>query len=134
MYQYISGFLCFCCNHVLMTCYVYCEAYQCRWYIDIVKGSGHGILATDGRKSEANLCFISAQQSCKRLAPSFRLLAHAAEVLLEGESYFAIITACCHDFRQRFCHCVNGTVVWAPAGYIGIKAVAHHGHCICLTV
>ena len=82
----------------------------------------------DRRKSKAHLCIVSTKECCKRLAPSGWITAHSAEVFLEGKTDLSIITTCCHDLCHRRDNCVNSTMVWAPAGKIWIKAIAHHGN------
>ena len=94
----------------------------------IVEGTGHAVLAADGRKSKAKLCVVSTKQGCKRSAPAGRILSHALEVLLEGEADLSEITAACHDLRYGRKHGINRTVIRAPAGQIRIIAVAHHGN------
>ena len=58
-------------------------------------------------KPEAELRGISAKQSCKRLAPSLRILCHPAEVLLERKADLSVISAVCHDPCHRLKHCIG---------------------------
>ena len=115
----ISGLLEFRGDHVLRACNVNREGNQSRWDVDLfsallIKGTGHTVLTADGRKSEAQLRIVGTEECCERLAPSLRILAHSAEVLLEGKSYFLEVTACGHDAGQGFEYRINGSVVWAP--------------------
>ena len=79
--------------------------------LSIIEGAGHAVLAADGRKSEAELCVVSTEQCCERLAPSCRILRHSAEVLLEGEADLAEIAACCHDLRHG-CPALRKSAPW----------------------
>ncbi len=47
---------------ILLFCHIYCEGNQCRRHIQFIKGTGHGIFTTDGRKSKTNLGLISAEK------------------------------------------------------------------------
>ena len=134
----VSGFLEFRRDHVLCVRHVNCEGDECRRNVDLfsallIEGSGHAVLSADGRKSEAELCVVSTEKCCERLAPSCRLAAHSAEVLLECEADLLIIAACCRDLRNGCENRIDRTVVRAPAGEIRIEAVAHHGHSVALS-
>ena len=136
-YDLASCFLKFRSNDVLAAVYIYCKGNKCRRYIDltvfIIKGTGHTVLTADGRKSKAHLRIVSTRECCKWLAPSGWVAAHSAEVFLESKADLFIITACSHDLCYRRDNCINSAMVWAPAGKIWIKAVAHHGNGICMS-
>ena len=84
--QLAAGLLEFRTDDIADRIHVYGKGYQCRRYIDLIERSAHGILAADGRKAKPHLCRISSQKSCRRLAPTLRILAHPAEILLEGKA------------------------------------------------
>ena len=127
-YQLISCRFKLRCDDIFFFCHIHCKGHQCRRNINLVKGSGHGIFSSDGRKAESDLCTVCSQQCCKRLAPALRILVHSAEILLEGESYFLVISTGSHDTGKGLQYRINGTVVWAPGGQIGIKSIGHHGY------
>ena len=131
--QLISCLFQFWGDDVLLARNIHRKRNQCRRHIDlavmlIIKGTGHTVFSADGWKSETKLCIVSAKQCRKRLTPAGRIIGHSLEILLEGKADLLKITACCHDLRHRGNHCVNRTMIWAPAGQIWIKAVTHHGH------
>ena len=126
-YQLVSGFFQFRSNHIFQFRHIHGKRYQSRRNVDIIEGSGHTVFSADGRKSESHLRIVCAQQSRKRLAPAGRILAHSAEVLLEGKADFAEITACRYDSGDGFRHRIDCAVIGAPAGYIRIKSITHHG-------
>ena len=115
-------------------CHIDSEGHKGRRYIDIVEGSGHGILAADGCKTVTHLCLISTEQSGKRLAPALRILCHSAEILLEGKMNLPEITAGSHYFCHGLRDSVNSTMIRAPAGQVRIKAIGHHGHGRCIAL
>ena len=134
----ISGLLEFRGDHVLRACNVNREGNQGRWDVDLfsallIKGTGHTVLTADGRKSEAQLRIVGTEKCCERLAPSCRLAAHSAEVLLECEANLPVVAACCRDLSDRCEDCIDRAVIRTPAGKIRIKAVAHHGHSVALS-
>ena len=132
--QFASCFFQFRCDNILFLCHIHCEGNQCRRNIDVIKGSGHTVFSSDRRKTKSHLCRICTEQCCKRLAPAFRIFGHTTEVFLECKADLCVISTICHDTCDGFHNCVNGTVIRAPAGYIWIKSVAHHGHSICFSV
>ena len=130
----VACFLQFRSHDIAMLCNIYCKGYQCRRYIDIIEGTGHTVLTTDGRQSEADLCIISTKQCCKRLAPTLRIGGHSAEVLLEGETNLAVVTAGCYDLSHRFHYCIDSAMVRAPGRKVRIESVTHHGYSIGLAL
>ena len=96
-YQLISHCLKLRCDDVALFCHIHGKGYQCRRYVDLVEASGHGIFSSDRRQTESDLRIVCAEQCGKRLAPALRLLAHSAEILLEGKAHLAVITAGSHD-------------------------------------
>ena len=131
--QLISCFFQFRGNHSLVTGYIHCKRYQCRWYINLIEGTGHGVFSTDRWKSKSQLCFIRAQECCKRLTPSLWIFAHSAEVFLECQTDLLIVSTTCYDLGYGLQYCVNRSVIWAPAGKIWVKSISHHRYCIGLT-
>ena len=119
-------------NDILVAVHIHRKGNQGGGHVDlavlVVEGPGHAVLAADGGQPEAHLRAVGPQKRCKRLAPTFRILVHPAEILLEGETDLAVVSARGHDLGHRGEHRVHGPVVGAPAGQVGIKAVAHHGH------
>ena len=113
--QLISSLLQLRRNDVAALCDVYCKGYQSGRNVNVVEGTGHGILTTDGRKAKADLCVISAKQCCEGLAPTGRIARHSAEVLLEGKANLGEVTAICNDLCHGLYHCINCTMVRAPA-------------------
>ena len=95
-----------------------------------VKCAGHAVLSADGGKAKAHLGAVGAEKCRKRLAPAGGIRAHSAEILLEGKADLPVIPACGRDLGDGGHHRVHRPVVGAPAGEIGVKAVAHHGHCV----
>ena len=53
--------------------------------VDVLKAAGHGVLAADGRKSQAHLRLQRAEQGGKGLAPAAGVLLGALEIFLEGK-------------------------------------------------
>ena len=133
-YQFTSCLFQFRCDNILFLSHIYRKGNQCRRNINIVEGSGHTVLSTDRWKAKSHLCRICTEQRCKGLTPTFRILCHSAEVFLEGETDLGVISTVRYDACNRFYNCINCTVIWAPAGYIWIKSVAHHSHSICFSV
>ena len=128
----VSGLLKLRRNHVLSVSHIDCKGHQGRRHVDLlaaflVEGAGHAVLSADGRKAEAHLRAVCAEQSRKRLAPPLRILAHSAEIFLECKADLLKITAGSHDLRHRGQNRIDGSMVRAPAGKIRIEAVAHHG-------
>ena len=115
-YQLISCFFQFRCDHVFFSCHIDCERNQCRRHVNIVKGSGHGIFSTDGWQAETDLCIKRTEQCGKRLAPSLWIFTHSAEILLEGEAYFLVVTTGGHDTGKGFQYGIYRSVVWTPGG------------------
>ncbi len=93
----------------------------------------YSVFSTDGRQSKPHLCLKGSQQSSERLAPSVGIFGHSAEILLESETDLAVISAACHDSGNGLYHCIYRTMVRAPAGQIGIKAIGHHGDSVGLS-
>ena len=112
----------------LIAGHVHREGHQRGRHVDIVEGTGHAVLAADGRQAEAQLRAVRAQQSREGLAPAVRIFRHPAEILLECETDLPIVAAGSHDPGHRFQHCVDCAVVRGPAGQVRIEPVAHHGH------
>ena len=104
------------------------KAHQSRRHIDLVKGTGHGVLAADRSESQLELCLIGTEQGREGLRPSLRLVVvHAAEELLEGQVNLVDIAARRSDFCDRVADRVDSAVIGTPAREIGIEAVAHNG-------
>ena len=53
---------------------------------------------------------------------------HPAEIFLEGKPDLPVVAATGHDLGHRLCHRVDGAVIRAPGGQIGVKSITHHGH------
>ena len=134
LHKHIVCFLKLRCNNILLLRHIHCKGNQGGRNINIIKGSGHTVLSTDGRKSVSNLCIISTKECCKGLAPSLGIRGHTSEIFLEGKSNLAEVTATCHDLCHGFRHSINCPVIRAPGGKIRIKAIAHHCHGICLSL
>ena len=121
-------------NDILVAVYVHCKGNQSGGHVDlavlVVEGPGHAVLAADGGQAEAHLGAVSPKERRKGLAPALRILVHPAEILLEGETDLAVISARSHDLSHGGEHRVHSPMVGAPAGQIGVKAVAHHGHSV----
>ena len=115
-------------NDGLIAGHIHCKGYQCGRYVDLIEGTGHTVLSSDGGQSEAQLRAVRAKERCKGLAPAMRILGHSAEVLLEAETDLAVIAACRHDSRHGLNDCVNSAMIGAPAGQVRIEAIAHHGY------
>ena len=60
-YQLISHCLKLRRDDVALFCYIHGKGYQCRRYVDLVEASGHGLLSSDGRQPEADLCIVSTE-------------------------------------------------------------------------
>ena len=125
-YKLISCFLKLRCNNIFFCCHIHCKRNQCRWYINMLKCSGHTVFSTDRRKTKSKLCTVSTKKCCEWLAPSMWILCHTAEVLLECETDLTVISSCCHNFGYRLCHCVNSSVVRTPCWQIRIESETHH--------
>ena len=133
-HQLVSGLLKLRRQDVLLVPDIHRKGHQSRRHVDIVEGAGHTVLAADGGQAKAQLRAVGAQKSREGLAPAVGILRHAAEVLLEGEADPPVVAACRHDSGHRFNHRVHRSVVGAPAGQIGIEAIAHHSHRIRLSL
>ena len=133
LHQDIALFLQLGRDHVILRGDVHRKGNQGRRDINVVEGTGHGVLAADTRDLITDLRVVCAQQCGKRLAPALRILRHSAEVLLEGKVQVLIITAGGDNFRDGLCHRVDRAVVRAPVGQIRVKAIAHHGDGVCLS-
>ena len=133
-YKFVSCFLKFRCNNILLKSHINSKGYKCRRYVNILECSWHTVFSSDRRKSETNLCCISTKKCCKWLAPSLWILCHSTEILLECEADLSIISTCCHNLGNWLCHCINSSVVWAPAWQIWIKSITHHRNTVCCSV
>ena len=100
----------------------------------MVEGTGHTVFSSDRRQAVAHLCVVCTKKCCERLAPAVRILSHSAEIFLEGEADFAVIAADCHDAGQGLGYGIDCSVIRAPARYVWIKAVAHHGNGVGLSI
>ena len=128
------GFFQFRRDHVAKLRGVHSEGDE-RWrHVDIIKAAGHAVLSSDGGKAESKLRFVRAQKSRERLAPPVRILRHPAEILLEGKSDLPEITSGSDDPRHGFGDRVSRAVIRTPRGQIRIKAIAHHGDGLGLSV
>ena len=114
--QFISCFLKLRCHHMLSFRYIDCKGNKGWRYINFIEGTGHTVFTANGRKSESKLCIVCTKQCCKRLAPAFRIGGHSAEVFLEGKAYLMEITTACYNFRKRFRHCINSSMIRTPGG------------------
>ena len=101
---------------MLLICGIHRKGNQCRRNVDLVKGSGHAVLSSDGRQPKAQLGLVGPQQCGERLAPAGGLLRHPTEILLERKTDLFIIASCCHDLGHRRYNCVYSAVIRAPAG------------------
>ena len=115
-YQLISCFFQLWCDDIFFSCHIDRKGNKCRRHVNIVEGSGHGIFSTDGRQTETNLCIKRTEQCGKRLAPSLWIFTHSAEILLEGEAYFLVVTTGGHDTGKGFQYGIYRSVVWTPGG------------------
>ena len=115
-------------DHMGTLFHVHRKGNQSRRHIDIVEGSGHGVLAADGGKAVAQLCIKGTEQRREGLTPALRILRHPAEVFLEGKTDLRMISARRHDSGDGFRHRIHRSVVRAPGGQIGVKAAAHERH------
>ena len=115
-------------DHGLAGSDIHREAHQRRRDIDLVEGSGHGVLAADGSKAQLHLRLVRAQQRREGLAPAEGLLiVHSAEVLLEGKVDLSPVAAGSSDLRHGIRHREGRAVEGTPLGEIRVEAVAHHG-------
>ena len=127
-YQLITGLLQFRRDYIVHFGHVHRKGYEGWRNVDLIKGSGHAVLSANGGQPEALLCGKCPQQRGKRLTPAFRVSCHPAEVFLEGKAYLFIVAAVGNDSGNRLCHRIDSAVIWAPAGDIGVKSIAHHGY------
>src|SRR5699024_11440510 len=100
-YKLIACCFEFRCNNVSNLRNVHSKGNQCRRYIDILEGSGHTVLSSDGWKSVCDLCAVCTKECRKRLTPAFRIFCHSAEILLECEADFPVISAGSYDLRSE---------------------------------
>ena len=131
LHNLIAALLEFRCNNILLFCHIHCKGNKGCRYMDIIEGTGHGVLTADGWQSETDLCCVCTEKRAHWLAPALCILSHAFEVFLECETNFTEITACCHNLSNRFYNRISSTVIWAPVGKIWVKTIAHHSDCIC---
>ncbi len=97
-----------------------------RRHVNVLKCSGHAVFPSDGRQPEPELRAVCAQERRERLAPSLRLHAHAAEILLERKADLSKIAAVCHNLCHRLRHRIDCPVIRTPCRQIGVKPIAHH--------
>ena len=116
-------------NDVFDAVYCDCEGYQCRRYIDIFKGTTHGVLTADGSDFQTFLCHECAQQSRQRFAPAFCVFTQFFEVFLEGQINFFEICTSRNQFCNGFYDCQICTVVRALFCDKRIVAPCHQGAC-----
>ena len=102
------------------------ERNQRRRHVNLVERAGHGILAADCRDAEAELRVVGAEQRRERLTPSFRVLAHSAEIFLEGKMHLLPAAARRDHLRNRLRDCVDRAVIRTPGGQVRVKPIAHH--------
>src|SRR5699024_484630 len=133
-YKFASRLLEFRSDHILKLSCIHRKGYQRRRNVDLVKRTGHTVLASDRGKAESDLRRVRAKQSRKRLAPALRILRHTAEVFLESKTDLAVVSSGSHDPGNGFRHRVRGSMVRAPGRKIRIKSVAHHGYGIGVSV
>ena len=103
-----------------------CEGYKCRGNVDVVECATHGVLATDGRKTECQLHFKCTEKGSQWFSPRFGGM-HALEIFLERESETMEIGTCSRSLCQGFNNGVCSAVEWAPAADIGIESECHYG-------
>ena len=113
-YKFVSCFFEFRSDHILDLSYINCKGNKCRRYINLVKGTGHTVFTTDGRKAKSHLCRISTKECREWLTPSLWIFGHTTEVFLECEADLLVITTCSHDSCYRFCYCISSSVIWTP--------------------
>ena len=115
-------------HHIPGLRHIHRERNQRRRHVNPLEGSGHRVLASDRRQSEAELRVVGAQKGRKRLAPALRILRHPAEIFLECEPDLRHIASGRRNFHDRRSHRPGRSVIRAPAHQVRIKAVGHHGH------
>ncbi len=114
-------------DNLLFLCDIHRKRHK-RWrHVNVVKGSGHAVLAADGSKPVSDLGIIGSEQCGKWLAPALRIRSHPPEILLEGKPDLAVISACRHHPGYGFRHRIDSAMIRAPGGQIRVKAAAHHG-------
>ena len=106
--------------HMLFVGNVYSKGDKCRRNIDlpvnfIVEGSGHTVLSSDGRKSEAHLCAVCTEESGERRSPSGSVLCHPLEILLEGEADLLKVASVSRNLGNRIQDGIDSPVIRAPA-------------------
>ena len=119
-------------NDVFDAVYCYCEGYQCRRYIDVFEGTGHGVFTTDCSDFQTFLSHECAQQSCQRFTPAFFIFTQFFEVFLEGQVNFFEVCTCSDQFCNGFYNCQICTVVRALFSDEGVVAPCHQGACCCI--
>ena len=133
-YQTVPCFFQLRCDDILLFCHIHGKGNQRGRHIDIIERSGHTVLAADGGQTESQLCIIRPQKRRKGLAPAGRIFRHTAEVFLEGETNLPVISAGGDNPGNGLRHRIDGAVVGAPTGYVGIETITHHGHRIGLSI
>ena len=102
------------------------QADQCRRNMHFAKGSGHGVLASDGCQSQLPLRPMRSQKRRERFAPAL-LGTHPLKIFLECKMNLMIIPAGRHNTADRLHHRVHRAVIRAPARYIRIVTRRHQG-------
>ena len=105
----------------------HCKGNQGGGHVDVLKGTGHGVLAADGSAAHFQLCPEGAQQCRKGLAPANRVVLGALEIFLEGEPALVVGTAGSHDLGDGLHHRQHRPVVGALFADDRVEAPAHQG-------
>ena len=103
------------------------KGHQGGGHIQVFKGTGHGVLATNGGNLQILLGFKRTQEGCQGLAPPLGIPAHPLEILLEGEVYVFIGRSGGHQFGGGLHHRQVRPVIGALLGNEGIVTPGHEG-------
>ena len=102
------------------------EGDECRRNVDVLKGTGHRVLAADGRAAKLKLCLQAAQQRLERFAPLDRVGADLLKIFLEAQPAFFAGTAGSDDLRNRFDDRKLSALKLIFVRNIWVKAPGHH--------
>ncbi len=92
----------------------------------MLKGARHRVFAANRRQPERHLHLQRTEQGGERFAVGVRVVRHALEVFLIGETHAAVIGAGCHHLGASLHDGVGSAMVRAPFGQERVVAECHN--------
>ena len=103
------------------------EGNERRWHVEVVEGTGHRVLATDGGEAERVLRLIGTEQRGERQAPAGCIVAKFREIFLEREPDVGESRASGDRLADGLGDGVERAVEGRPRGNLRVEAPAHVG-------